>query len=117
MKIVYYDLETTGLNWNRDAKLHHVGVQIVSIGAYFKRDEKKFESYLIPTKPIDPDATKVNGMSLNSDGDLVRNGSVVKDALELKSGLQYFISFLKDEVIRKQDEQVILVSYFNSFFF
>lgn len=110
MKIVYYDLETTGLNFNRIPRLNRLGVQVVSIGAYFKKDEKKFMNYMVPTVQIDPNATKINGMTLNDDGELTKNGSVVKDAVTIMKGLQDFLSFLEEEVIRKQDEKVILVS-------
>ena len=54
MVVVYYDLETTGLNVNRD--------QIVSIGAVTENGDE-FEEYVVPTCRIHKNATKVHGIA------------------------------------------------------
>ena len=68
MTIIYYDLETTGLN-NQNRQR---GVQIVSIGAVTEHGAT-FHRYIIPTCQISDGATAVHGIELIN-GRLFKNG-------------------------------------------
>ena len=54
MVVVYYDLETTGLNVQRD--------QIISIGAITENGDS-FEKFIVPTCRIHKKATNIHGMA------------------------------------------------------
>ena len=88
MTVIYYDLETTGLN-NRGRQR---GVEIVSIGAVTEFGAT-FHRYIEPPCDIDPEATAVHGISLIQ-GYLIKNGEWKENALDPKSGLQKFMDWL-----------------------
>ena len=89
MTVIYYDLETTGLN-NRGRQR---GVEIVSIGAVTEHGAT-FHRYIEPPCDIDPEATAVHGISLINPGYLIKNGEWKENALDPKSGLQKFMDWL-----------------------
>jgi len=122
-KIVYYDLETTnlmqrtkseGAEYNRASlakqfSANSVGKflnqyknkrywipEIISIGALYIEDEFYIE--MTPTCPINPEASKWNGYTIQS-GKLFSNKNgrerEVDRALEPKEGLEKFVNFLK----------------------
>ena len=105
MKVIYYDLETTGL----DHRTRHAGVQICSLGAYFKEKNEKFMKYLIPTCNVHPMASRINGFQILDD-ELYKHGELLKDAVPLKRGLEEFLEFLEDIRGEDKDEEIILVS-------
>ena len=88
MTVIYYDLETTGLN-NEERQR---GVQIVSIGAVTEHGAT-FHRYIIPTCPISPEATNVHDIEL-IDGRLCKNGYWKDNAVQPKEGLQLFMNWL-----------------------
>ena len=91
MVVVFYDLETTGLN-NRK---RHRGVQIVSIGAVTEYGAT-FHRYIIPTCPISVGATGVHGIEL-IDGRLFKDGVLKHNALDPHSGLSCFMEWLSSQ--------------------
>ena len=88
MTVIYYDLETTGLN-NEERQR---GVQIVSIGAVTEHGAT-FHRYIIPTCPISDKATDIHGIEL-IDGQLYKNDYLKENALDPKEGLQLFMNWL-----------------------
>ena len=88
MTIIYYDLETTGLNNENRQR----GVQIVSIGAVTEHGSR-FHRYLIPTCQISPEASSIHGIELIN-GRLFKNGDWKDNALRPKDGLQLFMNWL-----------------------
>ncbi|XP_058807184.1 uncharacterized protein LOC131673301 [Phymastichus coffea] len=80
--IVYFDLETTGLDIN---------AEIVQIAA--KCGKYEFDFYINPTKEISKSATKFTGLS-NDGGMLCLNGKAVESS-NLKDGLLAFKQFLE----------------------
>ncbi|XP_058789683.1 DNA polymerase III subunit epsilon-like [Phymastichus coffea] len=80
--LVYFDLETTGLDTN---------AQIVQIAAKCGRYE--YSVYVNPTKEISKSATKVTGLS-NSGGMLCLNGKAV-ESVDLQEALIAFKQFLE----------------------
>ena len=85
MTIIYYDLETTGLN-NQN---RHKGVQIVSIGAVTEHGSR-FHRYIIPTCQITAEATAIHGIRLRKDRRLFKKRKWKQNALHPKDGLQLF---------------------------
>jgi len=100
MKIVYYDLETTGVSHAEK----HKNVQILQIGAVEGDTDQMFEEYLMPTCQIDPDATKIHGLSVA--GDKLRLHGKKVNALPMKLGLQNFLSWVEG-----LGEPIILVGF------
>ena len=122
-KIIYYDLETTnlmqrtkseGAEYNRTSLLKQFSTnsskrkflnqyknnrywipEIISIGALYIEDEFYIE--MTPTCPINPEASKWNGYTIQS-GKLFSNKNgrerEVDRALEPKEGLEKFVNFL-----------------------
>ena len=91
MTVVYYDLETTGLNHYERQR----GVQIVSIGAVTENGAQ-FHRYLIPTCGISEGATEVHGIT-KIDGEIYKNGWLKPNALRPRAGLQAFMDWLESE--------------------
>jgi len=92
-KIVFFDLETTGINH----PARHDGVQICSIAAATKTECGKwarFTKFLIPTCNFMYGATEINGMTVrqNQAGQsyLYKRGERVKEAVPIQTGLQIF---------------------------
>ena len=92
MVVVFYDLETTGLN-NRK---RHRGVQIVSIGAVTEYGAT-FHKYFMPTCEISEGATKVHGMYIHKYIGLLFKEGLLMDAVEPKSGLSCFMDWLSSQ--------------------
>ena len=91
MVVVYYDLETTGLN-NRNRQL---GVQIVSIGAVTEFGAT-FHRYIKPTCRISTEASKIHGI-YKENGFLLKNGIIKENALDPQSGLICFMDWLASQ--------------------
>lgn len=100
MKVVYYDLETTGVNHSEK----HKNVQIIQIGAVVEGSDESFSQYLIPTCDIEQESTKIHGIAVKGTG-LSLHGKPLK-CTEMSKGLQHFLKFLED-----LGEPLILVGY------
>ena len=90
-KVVYFDLETTGLNH----RTQHSGVQIISIGAVTSRNQT-FETYILPTCPISQRSSDIHGITLE-DGELVdKDGYIIEEAQDPQDGLMDFMEWLEE---------------------
>ena len=105
VKIIYYDLETTGGGRNRDH-------EIIQIAA--KYNDKEFTNFIYPFGPISARATAYHGFSkdgqnrqLSFRGRLFDTGSPI-------TGFREFLDFL-DEV-RGHSDRVVLCSHNNKNF-
>jgi hypothetical protein len=92
LKIIYFDLETTDVRPPSDPDV----VQIMSIGAISESGNKEFTQYMIPTCKVNPEASRVNGMTIR-DGKLFLKNQVVPNASTVKEGLVKFMHFLAQE--------------------
>ena len=90
-RIVYFDLETTGLNHRN----RHEGVEIISIGAVSMRGQR-FMNFIHPTCPIMPGATSVHGMTSNGMGQLIDKYGQVVDTVGPRTGIRAFLHFLQE---------------------
>ena len=87
--LVFFDLETTGLDVEED--------EIVQIAALANTDEsEEFSAFVLPNVEISEGASSVNGMTIQH-GELVRNGRVLRStdilpALEVILKLLHFQS-------------------------
>ncbi len=109
-RLVFFDLETTDF----DHRSRHARVQICQIGAYFQSGKKKFDKYLVPTCPVSPGATRVNKLSV-VDGELFKDGKLVKNAQDAREGLMEFMNFLAEEVVKgDEDVKIVLVRNFDA---
>ncbi|XP_049429318.1 protein PML-like isoform X4 [Epinephelus fuscoguttatus] len=79
--IVFFDLETTGLD---------PGCHIIQLSAVC--GEREFNAYILPRRPISPKATELTGLT-KSRGKLYRHGTPL-DTVFLYDALNYFIDFL-----------------------
>ena len=105
MKIVYFDLETTGINH----KTRHEGIEICSIAAIHPASNAKFSQFWVPQAQFQPGATRVNGMTVK-EGKLFKNGEAIKEAVPLKEGLEEFLKFLDRKVMDgDESSQIVLV--------
>lgn len=68
--------------------------QITQIAAHVVDTEEVYNSYILPTVPIEEEASKVTGISINSNGELIANGNK-KDTFSIADGLQNFCEFLE----------------------
>ena len=85
--IVYFDLETTGLNHPTQK-----GVGIVSIGAILGK--KEFHRFMFPRYPITPRATEIHGIV--KDGDkLLLNGSPICNFSTAEDGIKAFFKYIR----------------------
>ena len=91
MVVVYYDLETTGLNTQERQR----GVQIVSVGAVTEHGAT-FHRYIIPTCEISERATDVHGI-YKQNGLLFKDGILKQNALDPQSGLWTFMDWLSSQ--------------------
>jgi DNA polymerase III alpha subunit (gram-positive type) len=112
MKVVFYDLETTGLNPDNN----HRDVQICSIGAVYKQTVT-FHQYMVPTCTFSRKATEINGMT-NYGGNLYLNGDRVPDAVLMEDGLENFSDFLDCSVgdKRPDHDDIVMVAHNNKKF-
>ena len=75
-RIVYYDLETTGLGFHNK----HKDIEIVEIGAVDGETRDTFRQYILPPgNHIPRDASNVHGIYL-------REGALYRDEEELEGG-------------------------------
>eukprot|EP00092_Neocalanus_flemingeri_P092291 GFUD01117149.1.p1 GENE.GFUD01117149.1~~GFUD01117149.1.p1 ORF type:complete len:141 (+),score=40.24 GFUD01117149.1:174-596(+) len=89
-RLVYYDLETTGLGFHNK----HKDIEIVEIGAVDGETKDTFRQYILPPgNRIPRDASNVHGIFLK-DGNLYRDDEKL-EAVDLKTGLDNFMSWLK----------------------
>jgi len=95
--LVVIDLETTGLSPVNGAN----AVQPVQIGAVASIGGKQmlFNAYILPTIPIDPSASEVNGFFVKN-GKLLRKrlkgeGEEILSSVSVKDGLQQFWTWLE----------------------
>ncbi|KAL7401677.1 hypothetical protein ABVT39_003133 [Epinephelus coioides] len=79
--IVFFDLETTGLD---------PGCHIIQLSAVC--GERAFNAYILPCRPISPRASELTGLT-QSRGKLYRRG-IPLDAVFLRDALNAFINFL-----------------------
>lgn len=101
-KVIFYDLETTGLK-------PLAAIQICEIGAVF--EDQEFHQFLIPKCQIQSGATTVHGITKRGEK-LFLNGSVITNAMNPEEGLKSFMDFLKSIVTgANKDEECILVAH------
>merc|ERR1711862_499699 len=115
-RVIFFDLETTGIDW----ETQHEGIQICSIFAsiYVKEGEPKtFLAYIKPTCEFQPDASKVNGMSMSGDGHLVKRGTIVRTALHPNLALRDFLEFIEAIKDEEGEDTTIVLTAHNSFNF
>jgi len=90
-RLVYYDLETTGLGFHNK----HKDIEIVEIGAVDGETKDTFRQYILPPgNHIPRDASNVHGIYLR-EGALYRDDKKL-EAVDLRTGLQNFLRWLKD---------------------
>jgi len=88
-RLVYYDLETTGLGFHNK----HRDIEIVEIGAVDGETKETFRQYILPPGGHIPrDASNVHGIYLR-DGALFRDEKELP-AVDIKTGLQNFLDWL-----------------------
>ena len=112
MKVIYYDLETTGLRPLTGPN----GVEIVQIGAVCKhtrnKNTQKLSSgdgiYIVPNREISAGATQVHG--LTRDG-LIEDKRQFSNVFSPKRGLQEFVNFVEEQR-EYSGEKILLVSSF-----
>ena len=112
MKLVYFDLDTTGLN-----KPTHEGVEIVSIGAIC--DEETFHVEMIPTIGISKGASEVNGYRKQG-GKLLYRGNEVVEAIQPKDAIKQFLDFLEKQMANDETDaggdslhKIVLISHYS----
>ncbi len=89
--VVFYDLETTGLN----SRYNHDGVQILSIGAVTADGNQSFKNYMLPTIRISDGATRIHGLRYDQTvDDLVDRNGIGMKAEDKDVGLENFMEFL-----------------------
>jgi DNA polymerase III alpha subunit (gram-positive type) len=113
MKVIFYDLETTGFS----------NPQIASIGAFCvgKKRRKKIRSKhhvymsMVPTCDFDPRASEINGMT-KCGGILYMKGNPVQNAMSMKSGLEQFRTYLKKTIgsEKPKHDKIVLVAHNNT---
>ena len=83
--LVFFDLETTGLNLEED--------EIVQIAALANTDQsEEFSVFVLPNVEMTEGASNVNGITIEN-GELVRNGRVLPST-DMKSGLKVVYHFI-----------------------
>jgi calmodulin len=119
LKIIYFDLKTTDVKPPSNPDI----VQILSIGA-ISDSGKKFTQFMIPTCKINPEASRINGMTI-LDGRLFHKNQVVPNASSVKEGLVEFMNFLAQEskqgknelclIAHNRFDQIVLTANMNRF--
>ena len=83
--LVFFDLETTGLNLEED--------EIVQIAALANTAQsEEFSVFVLPNVEMTEGASNVNGITIQN-GELVRNGRVLPST-DMKSGLKVVYHFI-----------------------
>lgn len=105
MRIIYYDLETTGLKPREGPN----GVQIVQIGATSRYRGRKttFGAYLVPSIKVTEPAVSIHGLTNKELHDKLRKGQ----AHGIKKGLKLFVDWIDDIIADDHENNVVLVSY------
>ena len=103
-RIVFFDLETTGI----DHSTQHEGVEICSIAASTRSKKRHFKSFLTPTCNFQIGATRLNGMKL-TDGKLYKHNEPVRNAVNIKKGLQNFLEWVSDLINEQTVDKIVLV--------
>jgi len=89
-RLVYYDLETTGLGFHNK----HKDIEILEIGAVDAESKDTFSQYILPPgNHISCEASNVHSIYLR-EGALYRENEKL-DAVDLKTGLESFLCWLK----------------------
>ena len=99
---VFYDLETTGFNH----RTQHKEIEMVSIAAQADTGEV-FTRHALPTVPMQPGASRVNGFTVVNSV-LMFNGNPVSDVTSQAEALVGFTAFL-DEV--SAEKTLVLVAH------
>jgi hypothetical protein len=110
LKIIYFDLETTDVRPPSDPDV----VQIFSIGAISESGNKEFTQYMIPTCKVNPEASRINGMTIR-DGKLFLKNQVIPNASTVKEGLVKFMKFLARESNQGKYELCLIAHNCHSF--
>ncbi|KAF6209237.1 hypothetical protein GE061_014982 [Apolygus lucorum] len=98
--LVFIDFEATGL---------YRGADIVEIGAV-SENGSTFNVYLDTMENFKESAAQVTGMSIDSEGRLLKNGKVL-DTVSRKEGFEKFFKFLQDVHNSSGQKQLVLVSH------
>jgi len=119
MIVIYYDLETTGLNLQKDqicqisavseADIIETGIRIPGF-LPGQMESNPFDIYLRPEVEFNSKASEINGMTTDQHGNLFKNGQEVQQATDMKMGLELFLEYLEHFDNR---EELILVSHNN----
>jgi len=107
MKLVFYDLETTGLH----VPSGHENVQICAFALRFKDTNKTSLYHFIPTCGISAGATRINGFQKINEN-LFKHGEFVEDAYPIADGLEEFYNDIRDYAYDCNDD-IILVAHNN----
>jgi len=134
MIIIYYDLETTGLNLQKDqicqisavsegdffGKFIETGIKIpgtlpsigpdILPGLTGQVQCYPFDIYLRPEVEFNSKASEINGMAKDQYGNLFKNGQEVEQATDMKMGLELFLNYLEHF---DNHQELILVSHNN----
>ena len=105
MKIVYFYLETTGIN----NKSKPENVEIIEIGAHY--ENKMFHRYIVPNGQITRKSTDVHGLSKRGNVLHHRNkGEIFYAEKNPRKGLQKFVNWLQ-ELKEETKTSIVLCSY------
>ena len=110
--VIVFDLETTGLE--SDCDIISIGAIAVNWEDGKELDEGRFEVHIVPTTPIKPGASKVNGFTKEG-GRLYKNGILVENSKRPQEGLQKFIDYICRQAMAR-DGQIDLIAH-NAFEF
>lgn len=104
MRIIYYDLETTGLQPLTGCD----GIEIVQIGAISMHRGQRdlFDDYLLPTMEVTEQATKIHGLTYHH----LRNKWEQGNAFLIEDGLLEFVKYTDNISRSDYENEVILVS-------
>ena len=89
--LIVFDLETTGQE--SDCDIISIGAIAVNWGDGKELDEARFEVHIVPTTPIKPGASRVNGFTIEG-GRLYKNGILVENSELPQEGLQKFSDYI-----------------------
>ena len=100
MRIIWYDLETTGLHPIEGQN----GVEIVQIGATsrYRGVATNFDKYLLPTIPVTQQAVNIHGLTYAK----LRQGH----ASSIQDGLEMFVNYIDGITTEDRERTTILVS-------
>ena len=104
MRIIYYDLETTGLQPLTGCD----GIQIVQIGALsMHRGQRNiFDDYLLPNIGVTQQATATHGLTYHN----LHNKWEQGNAFLIEDGLLEFVKYIDNISRSDYENEVILVS-------